>query len=77
MVETFPGRRAHRQVAGQANGAIGKSFPQVEDLAIRMVGILVPTLARWVADVVQGDEGLGPLETDFSAEPLVSLAVKA
>jgi len=36
MVETFPGSRAHGQVAHQADGAIGETFPQVEDFAIGM-----------------------------------------
>ncbi len=75
MVDPFPGAGACGQVAHQTEGAIGETFPQVEDFAIGMSRRLVGTLVRRLEDSSQGDPGLDAVETSVTTGPLVSLAV--
>jgi hypothetical protein len=63
VVETFPGRRADRDVAHEADRAIGETFAHVDDLAVGMVIGLKGALVQWVEGTVHRSNGSDVLET--------------
>ncbi len=75
VVETLPGRRTDRNVAHQANGAIGKGFTHVDNLAMRAVSGLIGTCFWRASHQFQVHQWRRSLEARLAAEPLVSVPV--
>ena len=75
VVEFFPGGRAHGEISGQADGPIGKVFPQVEDAAMGVVGLLVRAIREWIDYVRDVHHGIGALQTSLATNPFGALGV--
>jgi len=76
VVDTLPGRSAHRDVPHETSRAVLEALADVDDLAMRVVFMVgVKALVRGIGDAFHRDDGCTSIEAGLAAEPLVTLAV--